>query len=437
LLTIIATTITVTYRPFEIAEVSKLSIYLQSNDLQIREYQCVGQSFFPQLQIFSVCDTDVKEQFPLIVFQESNPHTIQTRNISYNNPTPLSIPFSWTFFDGTGQGPLLVDPKNKLPFCISPAIGTIPANGSAKFKVSFLPEEVGTHATFLILYMENVPLPRGEDHPYYRYKELDFERMSKLLQSDSIVTIDPLNFFTATTPLKEQQRHDEDDILAIGAIPCSHVRLFGKSIPINTRIQPPVLLFGNPLTIGVQVIRQVTIYNDGNCDAEFTWLQDNENSQFFDISFNPERGTIVSGKSTKITIKFTPFFIGDLNQQFICEIKHAKPISVTISAKVRLNLTVFNILKTTGPVLHIDAPAIDFGVVETGKERSTPIQITNVSDVGLKYEFFCPTQENMYENLFHFIHNLGNHSSHLNQIQITCDQKKAFLLRSQLRHQFP
>jgi hypothetical protein len=103
---------------------------------------------------------------------------------------------------------------------------------------------------------------------------------------------------------------------------------------LSTRVVPPVLLFGYPLTIGVQVTRQLTLYNNGKCQTSFSWKHNPASDEFYEVSFSPEKGTIPAGKSTKIWIKFTPFFIGDLNENFICEVEHSKQIALTISAKV-------------------------------------------------------------------------------------------------------
>jgi hypothetical protein len=40
----------------------------------------------------------------------------------------------------------------------------------------------------------------------------------------------------------------------------------------------------------------------------------------------------------------------------------------------------------TGPDVVLDAPAIDFGIVEVGSVAKIPLQITNVSNVGIQIQ---------------------------------------------------
>ncbi len=77
-------------------------------------------------------------------------------------------------------------------------------------------------------------------------------------------------------------------------------------------------------------------------------------------------------------------------------------------------------------MLHIDTPAIDFGVIEIGKERSTPIQITNVSEVGLKYEFTCTGHAEEYVFTVNVNHLEKNPIFYSNHKKTIWDQKKAF-----------
>lgn len=312
---------------------------------------------------------------------------ILTQIVVFVNATPVPLEFHWEILYEGDEIPRRINGKKSV-FSIEPERGTLPAFERCEFSVSFKPTEVRRYTAFFFLCIDNVPIPKDHNHPYYYTLEL--EKFKNAL-SDSNESTDPVHFFEPPIQRKGKPLYIQDtqNNMQYGEIRTEYFRVSGIGKSFNINLIPPLIVFGSPLTIGNEVVRNFIMENSNPSEVYFSWEFTNEN-EFYKIDIHPKESKIEANSSLTITITFTPYFIGDFDEVFKCKILPSDSLSLNIKAKIR------------GPEVFIDTPAIDFGLVQVGKSISTTIKITNLSDIGVQYQFFSHSDSILDDNLKRF-----------------------------------
>lgn len=247
--------------------------------------------------------------------------------VTYRNETSLPVDYHWEWMNNTSGA-----------FSIEPSQGQIIPNSIQTFVIHFEPQKIMSYSSFAILYLDNLPVPRHDHHPLYY--GLDLSKMSAILHQIEHVH-DPLHMFvpmdiSSTTPLTNTAMH------------C--IRTHGYIQQFAIFAKPHVLFFGEHITIGVPCKQTVQLVNHSPAKAHYAW---NKHGM---CQFSPEKGVIQSGQTITITVTFLMHNrIGTWREQVTCMIDNSIAIHVPFHAA------------TVEPEVHIDAPILDFGIIQQGK----------------------------------------------------------------------
>jgi hypothetical protein len=254
------------------------------------------------------------------------------------NRSLCCIRYHWKIFYRGDKVPTDLNSASS-PFSVDPFIGIFEPDSSMEFTITFSPVSIEDYSAYLILYIDDVPVPMSPDHPYFHHRYLDYCSMHKIL-GDMNSQHDPTQFFSshmsdkqslAYTKLDNNQHH-------FTSIPVSFIRVNGSCVEMDVSLDPPILMFGTPITIGEEVKRKVLITNNSIKSAHIIWSD--QSTDVFTVQFMPASDILESGQSKFVEVIYTPMYDGEVTSSFTCQILDSHDLSLSLTARVCIFVTI-------------------------------------------------------------------------------------------------
>ncbi|CAH1788302.1 unnamed protein product [Owenia fusiformis] len=277
-----------------------------------------------------VCDVTASHH---VTFNPLNPFTYFQKAISIKNATNVELPFNWRIVKPHLQAPPIdgsapvAAPENRIidldsAFSIEPPSGSLAANGSAQFTLTFAPPELGKFHDVLHLVLDQIP-----------------------------------NY----VPGVEQQELPVEDVTAL------EVELKGEAEPFNILVQPYAIYIPGKQPVGSSVKRPFKLINNSHSGVFFEW--EKVTSPFI-VEVEPPMGELGPGQDWDCVVSVTGAQPGKIEHTLQCRIEnHSEPITMHIEAEIK------------GPEIKINNPDVNFGLVRFGESSTQEITLCNMSQI--------------------------------------------------------
>ncbi|XP_053571638.1 LOW QUALITY PROTEIN: deleted in lung and esophageal cancer protein 1 [Bombina bombina] len=282
----------------------------------------------------------------LIQFGPANVCSTVQKCVTIRNATHVELPFYWQIMKPDSQDSLLEEqehetiklfPDTNTAFTLSPAEGVLRPYHDHIFTVTYSPTELKDYHNIAHMILRNIPEPPSAGKQPKNLAELD------LMISDVIVM-------------------DLD--------------LRGATEPFNILLEPYAIFFPGENFINTTMRKQFKMWNNSiNC-VHYTW--ENIASGHI-IQIEPSTGYIEPNTFCEFELCVTGGQSGFISQKVNCYIRHSpEPIVLHMEATFK------------GPVVSMEVPSLDFGLIKLGNKSISVFTIQNKSPL--------PANWSMYES---------------------------------------
>ena len=144
----------------------------------------------------------------------------------------------------------------------------------------------------------------------------------------------------------------------------AEVEVVGKCIPIVGSILPPMMDIAGEIPAGLRLKRQFQMINMSLGDLSFQW-----EVKSGPCSIEPSFGTIPGRQMAPLQLCVEAETPGPMAEKLVCYIDNGDPIELDVRAVIK------------PPLIKVDQPNLQFGIVEVGKKMITTFTIDNRNPV--------------------------------------------------------
>ncbi|XP_072179053.1 deleted in lung and esophageal cancer protein 1-like [Diadema setosum] len=320
-------------------------------------------------------------------FEDINPMTYVTEEITVRNLTNVELPFQWKLVRSSPQcgAPGQEEEErdghqisrvldNRNIFCINMERGTLPPSGTAVTSVAFAPPKVGEFESVLQLILKNVPRPTSRS----KKKKTSPPSSSSMSASQS-------GRKTSATPRPDQPAEPPSSLPALetmeevggdgtgeeGDMLGLEVELKGLCKEYEVIIDPYAIFVPGQMLHSTAARKKFTMLNYSKFPVVFHWDSLKE-SHIIEVQ-TPE-GQIPPESSVELEMTIIGGHPGRIDHTLQCRIDYQE---TTIPLRV--------IADIKGPDVSIEAPSLDFGLVRFDQSVKKTFFITNESQVVAKW----------------------------------------------------
>ncbi|XP_019855733.1 PREDICTED: deleted in lung and esophageal cancer protein 1-like [Amphimedon queenslandica] len=296
-------------------------------------------------------DTDIVSiDDPVLLFNDTNNGVEVHGTVVVKNFNNVPLSFEWIFYhsrtelthhDGSTEitPPLSLDPQS-IPFTIDAPKGSLSPNETKPFTFCFTPKEEGSFQC--MSYLELTGLARD-----------------CLNHEDEGVTW-----------LNMNKDNDNDTVRA--ALLCINVQ--GNTEPYALEFSPPFFYFVEDLPACAETRQSFVIRNHSLSKVKFSWSSLKTEAAY--ISIEPNSSHIMPGGSCSCDLIInTGTRKGSFDVKLQCHVEHS---NTHFMLPVRGNVKV--------PLVTVNVPSLDFGLIELGESASLSLKISNYSNALLHYK---------------------------------------------------
>nr|XP_028605457.1 deleted in lung and esophageal cancer protein 1 isoform X5 [Podarcis muralis] len=362
-----STLIEVVFMP-TVPEVVSVKYILICDNCQINDLTVTGLGQLIALKLLSVTGgesspmpgelVDVTAKH-LVRFGSLNPKSKAEKTLVLRNLTHVDFPFFWQIMKPNLQASMLegkadltkikYNLETESAFSVTPAMGVLHPHSNHSFTLSYHPEEPKSYHSVLQIVLEDIPeLPDPQKREQYEIGE----------------------------------RHQED-VIAL------EIDVKGDTEPFQILLEPYAMIIPGENYIGVNVRRTFSMYNNSKSSVRFTW---EKISDCDIVEVEPYSGKLGVNEFQEFEFTITGGKPGHSCHDLRCKITHSKePVVLHVEADFK------------GPVLSIDVPSFDLGLLKLGEKVRFTFQIENLSQLPGKWKIqespACLAERNEEEKL--------------------------------------
>ncbi|XP_062982585.1 deleted in lung and esophageal cancer protein 1 [Elgaria multicarinata webbii] len=327
-------------------EVLSVTYIIVCDNCQINEITVTGLGQLIALKLLSVTGgessplpgelTDVTAQH-LVRFDSLNPYSMAEKTLVLRNMTHVELPFFWQIMKPNLQSLTL---EGKVDFrkikynletepalSVTPAMGTLHPHSDHSFTVTFLPQKLKEYHSVLQMVLEDIPeLPPLQKLEQYEYIE-----------------------------------SQQEDVIAL------EIDIKGQAEPFLLLLEPYAIIIPGENYIGVNIRRTFKMYNNSKSPVTFSW---GKISECDIVEVEPCTGKLAANGCCEFEFIITGGKPGRSCHDVQCQITHsAEPVVLHVEAGFK------------GPVLSIDVPSLDLGLIKLGQKVLCTLVIENLSQL--------------------------------------------------------
>lgn len=319
----------------------------------------------------------------MIVFNDLTIQGRATRVFVVTNTSPLPLNYNWTsemlpeWFPTQRvltQDSLSVSHLKDQVFGVQPSYGTFQPFQAIEFTFTFAPVEAALYRAEYVINLQQLPSTNLLKSPLTMHdynKDSNSSSNSGHNHTNQTDSSDGSGHVRSVVPIERGTKSD---------IPFQRFTLQGRGIGCQAVLDPPVILFGKPLLLGVEYKRTIRLLNPSQAATSYKWgsasLMDKKSGSGaglershksssteqqtqltldeIDLSLTPVDGVLGAVRSKTITVTLKPTALGEIHMQIPCSISHGNGQMLKVHAVVQ------------GPSLRIIDPLIDFELLNFG-----------------------------------------------------------------------
>ncbi|KAM4689079.1 deleted in lung and esophageal cancer protein 1 [Discoglossus pictus] len=304
--------------------------------------------------------TDVISEH-LLQFPPANLCSTVQENVIIRNATHLELPYYWQIMKPNLQAlipgesvdvtKIKYNPETNAAFSISPAEGVLQPYQHHSFTVFYTPTELMEYDSVAHMVLRNIPEAPSDEKPQKSLAELD-PTISDVIVMD--------------------------------------LELKGTTEPFHILLDPYVVIFPGESFIGTTMRKHFKMWNNSKSVIRYKW----ENiADCHIIQIEPYSGEIGPYRFCEFELLFTGGKSGFFSQTVNCHIRHCpEPMVLHVEATFK------------GPVISIEAPSLDLGLLKLGTKALSIFMIENKSPLAATWRMHessaCLAERNEEESQF-------------------------------------
>ncbi|KAJ6659300.1 hypothetical protein lerEdw1_019171 [Lerista edwardsae] len=332
-------------------EVLSVTFTIACDNCQIQDITVTGLGQLIALKLLSVSGgessplpgelTDVTAQH-LVRFDALNPYSTAEKTLVLRNMTHVELHFFWQIMKPNLQ-PLMLERKvdftkikynleTDSAFSVTPLMGMLRPHSDHSFIINYSPTKLKEYHSVLQIVLEDIPeLPDP--------KRLDLYRFGESL---------------------------EEDVIAL------EIDIKGQTEPFLLLLEPYAIIIPGEHYIGMNIRRKFKMYNNSKSPVKFTWERISECDI---VEVVPHSGNLESKDYREFEFIFTGGKPGHSSHNVLCKIAHSnEPVVLHVEADFK------------GPLLSIDVPSFDLGLIKLGEKVMCTFDIENLSQLSGKWK---------------------------------------------------
>uniref|UniRef100_A0A8C6IWU7 DLEC1 cilia and flagella associated protein n=1 Tax=Melopsittacus undulatus TaxID=13146 RepID=A0A8C6IWU7_MELUD len=276
--------------------------------------------------------TDATAQH-LIQFDPQNPHTSKEKKLVIRNSTQVELPFY-----------LQIMKPNLKPL--------VPEETTDFTKVKY---DQDTESAFFLDPEEGVLLPCTDHEFILTYTPWELKSYHSVIQ---MVLVDIPEFLVKDEMLQNIPEYKTKDVTALG------IEVKGLTEAFNLLLEPYAIIIPGENFIGVNIRKTFKMWNNSKSLIKYTW----EKIVSRDIMVvEPCTGIIDVNKCCKFELLITGSKPGSISYNLQCKIESCtEPVVLHVEAAFK------------GPLLHIDVPSLQLGLIKQGENVLQTFKIQNL-----------------------------------------------------------
>uniref|UniRef100_A0ABM5GMR3 Deleted in lung and esophageal cancer protein 1 isoform X2 n=1 Tax=Pogona vitticeps TaxID=103695 RepID=A0ABM5GMR3_9SAUR len=345
-----STLIEVVFMPI-MPEVSSVTYLIVCDNCQSNEITVTGLGQLIALQLLSVTGgescplpgelMDVTAQH-FVRFESLNPHAVAEKTLVLRNMTHVELPFFWQIMKPNLQ-PLMLEGKVDLTkikynvetesaFSVMPSMGRLHPHSDHSFILTFRPKKLMDYHSVLQIVLEDIPeLPSPQNIGLY-----------------------------------ESGETQQEDVIAL------EIDIKGQTEPFQLLLEPYAIIIPGENYIGVNLRRTFKMYNNSKSPVTFIWEKISECDI---LEVEPHSGLLGESECCEFEFVFTGGKPGHSSHDLQCKITNsAEPVVLHVEADFK------------GPLLSIDVPSLDLGLLKLGEKALCTFEIQNLSQLPGKWK---------------------------------------------------
>ncbi|XP_042328214.1 deleted in lung and esophageal cancer protein 1 isoform X2 [Sceloporus undulatus] len=340
-----STVIEVVFMPL-LPEVVSVTYLIVCDNCQISEITVTGLGQLIALKLLSVTGgesspllgelTDVTAQH-LIRFDSVNPYSVAEKTLVLRNITHVELSFFWQIMKPNLQ-PLMLEGtvdltkikynlEKESAFSITPSMGRLDAHSDHSFTLTYAPKKLKEYHSVLQIVLEDIPeLPNSQKPWLYDTREVR-----------------------------------QEDVIAL------EIDVKGCTEPFQLLLEPYAIIIPGENYIGVNIRRTLKMYNNSKSPVTFVW---GKISDCDIVEVEPYTGELGENEFCEFEFVITGGKPGHSCHKLECKIMNsAEPVVLHVEADFK------------GPLLSIDVPSLDLGLLKLGEKVSCTLEIGNLSQL--------------------------------------------------------
>ncbi|XP_008306151.1 deleted in lung and esophageal cancer protein 1 isoform X2 [Cynoglossus semilaevis] len=342
-----ATVVEVVFFPTAAERISK-DFTIICDNCQVKDISIEGEGQLIALELVSVSG---ENELPVIGevhdltaqhcvrFSSCNPHSVQQKKITIRNNVHVELPFHWEIMKPNLH--LRLPEETPVPsniqfhpavddaFSVSPVSGLLAPHQDMELLFTFRPKELRDYHSVCHLVLKDVP---------------------QLPQQDSGTSV----------PQPAHTGSKLSDFIAM------QIEVMGSTEPYQVHLEPYALVIPGDIFICTTTRRQFKMWNKSKNFVRFQWERIDCSSHIIEVQ--PPTGRIGENECFNFDLIVTGGKPGKVVTSLVCHIQHhSEPVSLFFEVSFK------------GPTVTINAPSVDFGLIQVGDKVHKTLLLSNTS----------------------------------------------------------
>ncbi|KAJ8279540.1 hypothetical protein COCON_G00066060 [Conger conger] len=342
-----ATMVEVAFFP-RIPESCSQAFTIVCDNCQVKDIVIQGTGQLITLELVSVTDGEDRpalgeicdltaEHF--IRFGPANPLCHQKKKLVIRNNAHLELPFHWQIMQPNLRPLLAGEPLEPTQieyrldidkaFDISPQIGSLSPHQDHEFLLSYCPQEMKEYHSVCHLVLRDIPHPPKEPTEKGESKHIEATKVNDVIVME--------------------------------------IEVKGSTELHRVLLEPYAIHFPGETFIGTAIRKRFKMWNNSKSQIHFQW---DRLSDCHILEVEPPIGEIEMNECCDMELVLTGGQPGPFLTILQCHVQnHCQPVGLSVEASFK------------GPVLSIDVPRLDFGLMKLGDQARSTLSISNNSQL--------------------------------------------------------
>ncbi|XP_074549133.1 deleted in lung and esophageal cancer protein 1 [Halichoeres trimaculatus] len=333
-----------------VAEKIRQVFTIVCDNCQIKDVSIEGEGQLIALQLVSVSGQKeppmLEELHDLtaehfIHFSVCNPHSVQEKRLVIRNNVHLELPYHWQIMKPNlhpllpGETPepcqIQFHPATDDVFQVIPGTGVLASCQDTEFLLTFCPKELKDYHSVCHLVLRDVP-------------ELPPEPSED----------------GGLQPVHSSSR--------VSNVIVMEIEVKGSTEPYHVLLDPYAVVIPGEIFIHTTNRRQFRMWNHSKTYISFQWERMNSRNHTMEVE--PSTGRIEENECFDFNLIVTGGKPEKVVTSLVCHIEHHhEPVTLDVEVSFK------------GPVVTIDVPSVDFGLMKLGEQTQTTFLLNNITQV--------------------------------------------------------